>query len=192
MDQNAEKKQPAAEEEQVTPPEETTCDEKKAKKEKGDKKSRTEKELAQKIETLEKELAAQREQDMRIRAEYDNYRKRTAREQEAIGAKAKADTVRELLPIADAIAMAVAVREGEDQDIRKGVQMVQNQIHTIFSRMGVEEFGKPGDAFDPELHNAVMHVEDDAFGENEIAEVLQPGYRIGDRILRHAIVKAAN
>lgn len=141
-------------------------------------------------EKLKRELAESDDKYRRMIAEYDNYRKRTAKEREGIYADAYADALKELLSVKDALEMAV--RYSESDKVVEGVQMTLAKFTDTFHKLGVEEFGKVNEPFDPNIHNAVMHVEDEAFGENVIAEVLMKGYRKGDRILRHAMVKVAN
>ena len=149
-------------------------------------------ELNKKIAELEKEVEKQKDLFQRTAAEYDNYRKRTAREMGALSQDIKAETLKELLPIADNIERAIAVQEAREQDIRRGVEMVANQISAAFSRLGVEAIEATGVEFDPTIHNAVMHVEDEEAKENQVVEMFQKGYKIGDKILRHAMVKVAN
>lgn len=149
-------------------------------------------ELNKRIAELEKEVEKQKDLFQRTAAEYDNYRKRTAREMGALSQDVKAETLRELLPIADNIERAIAVQEAQEQDIRKGVEMVASQISAAFSKLGVEAIEATGVEFDPTIHNAVMHVEDEEAKENQVVEMFQKGYKIGDKILRHAMVKVAN
>ena len=149
-------------------------------------------ELNKRIAELEKEVEKQKDLFQRTAAEYDNYRKRTAREMGALSQDVKAQTLRELLPIADNIERAIAVQEAQEQDIRKGVEMVASQISAAFSKLGVEAIEATGVEFDPTIHNAVMHVEDEEAKENQVVEMFQKGYKIGDKILRHAMVKVAN
>ena len=152
-------------------------------------------EKKQKEETTQQDTAeVKQEEDLfkRTAAEYDNYRKRTAREMGAISADVRVEIIRELLPVADNIERALSVQNGTVEDIRKGVEMVQNQIRAIFEKLGIEAIDQSGVAFDPTIHNAVLHVEDEALEENIVAEMLQKGYRLGDKILRPAMVKVAN
>ena len=151
-----------------------------------------EQKLAAELEQLKKELAAEKDQNLRIRAEYDNYRKRTAREMGEITADVRSKTVKEILPIADNIERALAAQEGSEAELRKGIAMVQQQIHNVFTQMHIEPIDAENIPFDPQLHNAVMHIEDENLGENTVVQVLQKGYKLGDKVLRYAMVKVAN
>ena len=138
------------------------------------------------------ELAECKEQLLRTLAEYDNYRKRTAKEKDALRKECIADSVESFLPVIDNLHRAkesLAAQEGVDT---QGVELVLKQFEEIMTSMGVEEIVAEGQEFDPNLHNAVMHVEDDNLGENMVAEVFSKGYRIGDRVIRHCVVKVAN
>ena len=143
-----------------------------------------EQKLAAELEQLKKELAAEKDQNLRIRAEYDNYRKRTAREMGEITADVRSKTVKEILPIADNIERALAAQEGSEAELRKGIAMVQQQIHNVFTQMHIEPIDAENIPFDPQLHNAVMHIEDENLGENMVVQVLQKGYKLGDKVLR--------
>ena len=127
---------------------------------------------------------------IRLAADFDNYKKHAKAEKDGIYTAAKADAVEELLPVVDNIERALAA--AEDSPLKSGVEMILTQVNKSFEKLGVSPVGAPGDPFDPLIHNAVMHVEDDSFGENTVAEVLQRGYRIGDKVIRHALVKVAN
>ena len=141
---------------------------------------------------LEKELAAAKEAHIRTLAEYDNYRKRTTREKEALYGDAKAAALGELLPVLDNFERALGTQDADAEALKKGMEMIFAGFQETLKKLGVEAFGEPGDKFDPNIHNAVMHIEDDAFGENEIAAVFSKGYKLGDRILRPAMVQVAN
>ncbi len=155
------------------------------------KKLRSENQKLQKEnEKLSESLAALEEKYTRMIAEYDNFRKRAAKERESVYADAYADVINELLPVKDNLELAVKYSEADK--FAEGVVMTLNKFDDILAKMDVVAFGEPKDAFDPNLHNAVMHAEDDAFGENEIAEVLLKGYKKGDRVIRYAMVKVAN
>ncbi len=145
-----------------------------------------------KIEELEKELAATKEAHIRTLAEYDNYRKRSVKEKESIYSDAKAACLSELLPVLDNFDRALSVQQADAENYRKGMEMINTSFVEILKRLGVESFGEKGEEFDPNFHNAVMSVEDENLGENVIAEVFNKGYRLGDRVLRHAVVKVAN
>lgn len=160
--------------------------------EKEEKGSRKEKKLKKELEETEKKLAASEEKYLRMIAEYDNYRKRTQKEREGIYTDAYADALKEILPVADALEMALKYSASDNAKIVEGVDMTLKKFSEILGKMGVEAFGVEGETFDPNLHNAVMHVEDEAYGENVIAEVLMKGYRKGEKVLRYAMVKVAN
>ena len=151
-------------------------------------------EQMEKLEGLAQELAGQKEQFLRLAAEYDNYRKRTAKEKETIYADAKIDTITAMLPVYDNLERALAQYKDEDAESphRKGVEMVFTQFKESLSKLGVTAMDAAGAPFDPEKHNAVMHVEDESAGENTVVEVLQQGFTLGAKVLRFAIVKVAN
>jgi len=128
-------------------------------------------------------------------AEFDNYKKRTAKEKEALYSEAFADAVEAFLPVVDNLERAVSAITGESNELktlREGVDMVCKQLKEVIQKLGVEEIEAQGMTFDPQFHNAVMHLEDEAFGENEVVEVLQKGYKLKDKVLRHSMVKVAN
>ena len=143
------------------------------------------------LETAQKALAAEHDQYLRLAAEYDNFRKRSIKEKDARYADAKADTVGKFLPVYDNLERALA-NETSDEAYKKGVELIMAELKKIMTGLGVEEFGESGDAFDPNAHNAVMHVENEELGENVIAQVFQKGFRIGDKVIRHAVVQVAN
>ncbi len=145
-----------------------------------------------KIEELEKELAAAKEAHIRTLAEYDNYRKRSVKEKENIYADAKVSCLSELLPVLDNFDRALNVKQADAETYKKGMEMISTNFMEILKKLGVEAFGEKGEEFDPNFHNAVMSVEDEELGENVIAEVFNKGYKLGDRVLRHAVVKVAN
>ncbi len=139
-----------------------------------------------------KELLAQQEDKyLRLAAEYDNYRKRTAKEKESIWTQVKADTAAAFLPVYDNLERAIK-QETADEAYKKGVEMTMNQLKEVFSKLGIEEIPALGEPFDPNLHNAVMHIDDESFGENTIAEVFQAGFRCGEKVIRFSMVKVAN
>lgn len=150
------------------------------------------KEQMEKMEALAAQLAAQQDKFLRLAAEYDNYRKRTAREKESIYADAKIDTVTAMLPVYDNLERALAQYGEEDSPHRKGLEMIFAQFKESLAGLGVTAMDAAGQPFDPEKHNAVMHVEDEAYGENTVAEVLRQGFMLGEKVLRFAIVKVAN
>ncbi len=152
-------------------------------------------ELAQaqkKLKEAEEQLAKQKDILLRTAAEYDNYRKRTSREKQSAYQDATADAVKEFLPVADNLERALEQKECSVEDLRKGVEMVEKQMQDALKKLGVTTMGKEGEAFDPTLHSAVAHVEDEKAGENTVAKVFQKGYKIGDRVVRHAMVQVAN
>ncbi len=155
------------------------------------KKERHESGQKQEIESLKAQLADANDKYLRMLAEYDNFRRRSAKEREGVWANAVSDTIKELLPIADNLERAQAA-EGDADTIRRGLEMTLGAMSDMLKKLGVEAFGAAGEDFDPAIHNAVMHVEDESLGENKIAEVFQRGYRIGDKVVRFAMVKVAN
>ena len=147
-------------------------------------------ELEAELKETEKKLAETEESRLRLAAEYDNFRRRSKDERDAMYADAVGESVRELLPIIDNLKLTTVYDDPEK--IAEGVKLILKTVPQALSKLGVEEFGEVGEKFDPELHNAVMHEENDEFGENEISAVLQCGYKRGDKILRFAMVKVAN
>lgn len=151
-----------------------------------------EKEQPDQLETVSKQLAEQQDKFLRLAAEYDNYRKRTAKEKESIYADAKIETLTAMLPVYDNLERALAQFGDDDSPHRKGVEMIFTQFKESLAKLGVSPIEAVGEPFDPEKHNAVMHIEDESVGENTVVEVLQQGFRLGDKVLRFAIVKVAN
>jgi len=143
------------------------------------------------VNPWEEKYNAERDAHLRIAAEYDNFRKRTIKEKEASYGNGKADAVAKILPIYDNLERALN-QPTEDAAYKKGVELTMNELLKIFTSLGVEVFGATGDAFDPNLHNAVMHIDDEALGENVIAQVFQKGFKIGDKVVRFAMVQVAN
>ena len=137
------------------------------------------------------EQTVPREQFLRLAAEYDNYRKRTAKEKENLWTDAKADTVQAFLPVYDNLERALK-QETADEAFKKGVEMTMNQLKEVFSKLGITEIDAQGKPFDPNLHNAVMHIEDDNLGENTVAQVFQAGFMLGEKVIRFAMVQVAN
>lgn len=162
---------------------------KEAKKEKKSKKD-AEHELLLEIEKLKTEIKEKDDKYLRMAAEYDNFRRRSREERDATYEIAMADTVAEILAITDNLERAAFYDDA--LNVKEGLVMIAKSVEGVFAKLGVEEVGKVGDKFDPKLHNAVMHVDDDSFGENEIVEVFQKGYKKGGRIIRFAMVKTAN
>ena len=146
--------------------------------------------LKEEIETLKAELAEANDKHLRMAAEFDNFRRRSREEKDGIYENALAATVNDLLPIIDNLERAAAFDDGEK--VKEGLVMISKTTASVFEKLGVEVFGAPGDTFDPNLHNAVLHVEDEALGEGEIIEVFQKGYKKGKHIIRFAMVKVAN
>lgn len=140
---------------------------------------------------LEEALAAEKDKYMRLLAEYDNFRKRSQKEREALYNDVRADTILKLLPVYDNLERALK-QETIDEAFYKGVQMTMTQLEDIFGKLGVCEIPAVGETFDPEVHNAIMHVDDDSYGENEIVEEFQKGFKIGDKVIRFSMVKVAN
>ena len=143
------------------------------------------------VNPWEEKYNAERDAHLRCAAEYDNFRKRTIKEKEASYGNGKADAVAKMLPIYDNLERALN-QETSDAAYKKGVEMTMNELVKIFTGLGVEIFGNVGENFNPELHNAVMHIESDELGENTIAAVFQKGFRIGDKVVRFAMVQVAN
>lgn len=148
--------------------------------------------LREQLDAAVKEAAKQKDLLMRTAAEYDNFRKRTEREKNALYAAATADTVAAFLDVADNLERALAQKDCAVEDLRKGVEMVQRQMAAALEKLGVKELGKKGEPFDAQYHNAVSHIEDETLGENVISEVYQKGYILGERVVRHAMVQVAN
>ena len=145
-------------------------------------------------DALEQAKAAQaqeHDQFLRLAAEYDNFRKRTQREKDGIYQDAVADTVKKFLPVYDNLERALH-HETADEAYKKGVEMTMTQLKTVLEKLGVEEIPAQGESFDPNVHNAVMHMEDEALGENTVVEVFQAGFKMGEKVIRHAMVKVAN
>jgi molecular chaperone GrpE len=161
---------------------EATVEEKKEKK-----KSKKDLEL----EALKAELEAKNDLLARTAAEFDNYKKRTEREKSGVAEFAKAGIIKQLLPILDNIDRAAA-SDKESADYIKGIELIVKQFEALGTNLGIVEVAAAGDSFDPNFHEAVMHVEDETLGENVIAEVLQKGYKLGDTVIRPAMVKVAN
>ncbi len=164
---------------------------------KADKKSRREEKKAakkkdeEKLAELENENAVLNDKYLRICAEYDNFRRRSQKEKDGLYGDIKADTVQKFLPVYDNLERAL--RQGtEDEAYRKGVEMIMTQFESTLEKLGVTAIECLGEKFDPELHNAVMHVDDEEKGENEIVEVFQKGFKLGDKVIRFAMVKVAN
>ena len=139
----------------------------------------------------EEQYNAERDSHLRLAAEFDNFRKRTVKEKEASYGNGRADAVAKMLPVYDNLERALN-QPTSDEAYKKGVEMTMNELVKIFTALGVEIFGSEGETFDPNLHNAVMHIENEALGENVIATVFQKGFKIGDKVVRFAMVQVAN
>ena len=144
----------------------------------------------------EKKIAELSDKILRITAEYENYRKRTQKEKESLYEMAKADTIAAFLPLFDNIEKAIKVKpsdaSGEWKAFSEGVDLMKKQMADILTNLGATAIDAVGEEFNPEWHNAVMHVEDDSVGEGVIVEEFQKGFKIGDRVIRHSVVKVAN
>ena len=149
-------------------------------------------EQVEQMELAVKQLDSVKDQFVRLTAEYDNYRKRTTKEKDNIYQDAKADTVKAFLAVYDNLERAVATEGDENSPHKKGLEMIFAQYKDILKSLGVEEIAAKGQPFDPEKHNAVMHIDDEAYGENEVAQVFQAGFQMGDKVIRYAIVQVAN
>ena len=170
---------------------ETATKEAKTKKKRTDKKSEIEA-LKAEIEKLTKENATVKDTYLRNLAEYDNFRKRSQREKDATYTDAKADTLKKLLPVLDNFDRAAENKTDDIEVYRKGIEMTLTQLSDLLKSLDVEAFGNVGDEFDPNIHNAIMTVENTELPENTIAGVFEKGYRMGDRILRFATVQVTN
>lgn len=147
---------------------------------------------AQEAEKLKADLDAAKDQLLRALAEYDNFRKRSAKEKADAYAFSKAETIGKLLPVIDNFGRAAENDNASFEDYKKGIEMIYKQFLDIFANLGVEAFGEKGETFDPNIHSAVMHIEDEQYGEGEIVDVFAKGYKLGDKILRPATVRVAN
>ena len=167
-----------------------TAEEKEEKKEK--KATKKADKADEKVTELQAELEEQKNQNLRLAAEYDNYRKRTQREKDALNGDIKAYIIGEILPVIDNFERATANTSADYETYKKGMEMIFTQFADIFKKLGVEAFGESGEAFDPMMHNAVMHIDSEDFGESVIAQVFAKGYKIGDKVIRCATVQVAN
>ncbi len=147
-------------------------------------------ELAKRIEDLEALLKEKEDQHLRMAAEYENFRRRSREERESTYTEAVADTVAEILPIIDNLERASLY--DDDSKVKEGLIMIAKSVETVFEKLKVETVGAVGETFDPNLHNAVLHAEDEEHGEGEIVEVFQKGYRKGNKMIRFAMVKTVN
>ena len=148
-------------------------------------------EEAPEVNPFEEKYNAERDAHLRLAAEFDNFRKRTVKEKEASYSHGRADAVEKMLPVYDNLSRALK-QETADAAFKKGVEMTMTELVKILSGLGVEIFGEVGEEFDPNIHNAVMHIEDDTLGENVICQVFQQGFKMGDKVIRFAMVQVAN
>ena len=148
--------------------------------------------LDSEIENIRNQLSQVNDKLLRTLAEYDNYRKRTQKEKEAIYSDSKSEIVMKLLPVIDNFERAEKTEQPDFETYKKGIDMIFTQLTEAMKSLGVESFGETGDGFDPNMHNGVMHIDDENLGENVIADVFMKGYKMGDKVLRPATVKVAN
>ncbi len=180
--------EPAAEAEETAEP---------VKEEKTDKKS--DKKLKNELAEMEKKLEAEKKRAdelndkyLRTAAEYENFRRRSAKERETVYGEAVNDTLTGLLPILDNLQYAAKFTDGDAEKFVEGVKLILGKLPETLEKLNIKAFGEPGETFNPEIHNAVMHIDDDNYGEGEITDVLQCGYMYGDKVLRYAMVRVAN
>ena len=147
--------------------------------------------LLSELESLKDQVAGQEDKYLRLAAEYDNYRKRTAKEKESLWTDVKADTAGAFLPVYDNLERALK-QDTADEAFKKGVEMTMNQLKEVLTKLGITEIPAQGQPFDPKYHNAVMHVEDESLGQNVVSEVFQAGFQCGEKVIRFAMVKVAN
>lgn len=188
-------KEPADAVQQPEPSDEKIPEEKADKKESKKKKDKgytLTREQMEQMELAVKQLESVKDQYTRLAAEYDNYRKRTAREKETLYEDAKIETIKSFLAVYDNLERAAAAEGGEDNPHKKGLDMIFQQFKEILTGLGVTEMEAAGAPFDPEKHNAVMHIEDENLGENIVADVFQKGFMLGDKVIRFATVRVAN
>lgn len=155
-------------------------------------KTEVEEKEASPLEKLQKEFEQLNDRLLRTLAEYDNYRKRSQKEKETAFGDSKADVINKMLPVMDNFERALDNKDASAEDLRKGLEMIYAQLSDFLSKQSVEAFGEKGEQFNPNIHNAVMHIEDENEEENTIVEVFSKGYKMGDRIIRPAMVKVAN
>ena len=148
-------------------------------------------EVTPEVDPWEEKYNAEHDAHLRLAADYDNFRKRSQKEKEQSDGNGKADAVEQLLPVYDNLERALN-QPTEDAAYKKGVEMTMTQLVGILNGLGVEIFGEAGETFDPNLHNAVMHIDDENLGENTISQVFQKGFKIGEKIVRFAMVQVAN
>lgn len=157
-----------------------------------EKKEAKEKQSDSDYKKLKKEYDTQKDQFLRMAAEYDNFRKRTEKEKLATYDNAVAATVEAFLPVVDNFALAMASSADVSEDFKKGLEMIEQKLQNALKQLNVTEFGERGEEFNPELHNAIARTDDDELEEDHIVQVYQKGYKIGDKIIRHAMVQISN
>ena len=200
-----EKKTPEAENQPVQPEQEDTAPQKQARGAEAGEQEKQEaagaetpetftltREQMEKMEGLAGQLSALNDQHLRLMAEYDNYRKRTQKEKESIYQDAKADTIGKFLEVYDNLERAVSQEGDEDNVHKKGMTMIFHELQGILEKLGVTVVDPVGQPFDPEKHNAVLHIEDENLGENVVSQVFQKGFLLGEKVIRHATVQVAN
>ena len=173
---------------------EAKADKKEAKAEKKETKAEKKAEKEEKkpaAPSAEQQLAAEKDKYLRLLAEYDNFRRRSAKERESLYTDVRADTLKKFLPVYDSLNRALT-QTPEDDASRKGLEMIMQQYASALEQLGVKPIEAVGKTFDANLHNAVMHIDDEAYGENEIVEEFEKGFAIGDKVLRYSVVKVAN
>ena len=195
--QPLEQEEPETPETQAGPEQEAPQEEEAAKSEKKPKKKKEKgytftREQVEQMELAAKQLESVKDQFTRLTAEYDNYRKRTTKEKDGIYQDAKADTIKAFLAVYDNLERAAATEGDDESPHKKGLLMIFQQYKDILTKLGVTEIEAKGQPFDPERMEAVMHIDDESFGENEVALVFQAGFTLGDKVIRHAIVQVAN
>ena len=188
--QAAPAEEPVQDTETPAPEEAADKSEKKAKRKK--EKYTFTREQVEQMELAAQQLEVVKDQFVRQTAEYENYRKRTAKEKDSLYQDAKADTIKEFLAVYDNLQRAVSTEGDEDSPHKKGLEMIFHQYQEILKKLGVTEIEAQGAPFDPEKHNAVMHIDDENLGENVVSQVFQAGFLLGDKVVRHAIVQVAN
>ena len=186
------------EQEAAVAPEEAEATENKAeevseeKAEKTSKKKEKKSKEKEELENLKAEYEEFKKNHLRILAEYDNFRKRTANEKAGIFSDGVSETVKQLLPVADNIERALAVENADSDTMKKGIEMIAKQFEESFIKLNITAIGVVGESFDPEIHNAVSHIDNDELGDNVVSAVFMKGYRIGKKVIRHAMVQVAN
>lgn len=193
-DQVEENKEEVLEKQQEAPKEkeeETKDEEEKTPEENEPEVKEAEEEKLSEEEKLRAELDEQKDKYLRVVAEYDNFRKRTAKERLELISTSKADAITQILPVVDNFERALSAQT-QDETYKTGIEMIFKQLNEVLKGLGIEEINPIGEKFDPSVANAVNQIEDENLGDNEVAQVFQKGYRIGDKVLRYAMVVVAN